>query len=225
MGKILATLKQGFDFIVVDTPPAFDDHVLQAFDESDLLLLLLTPDIPALKNLKITLEMLELLNYPRGKCRVVLNRAAAKVGLSSADIEKTLKCTLFATIPAAHEVPASINRGEPIVTSLPRHPVSQAVLAIARRLCRCDAVRGGCASNPAAGAVASRSAPSSPNVSQRATSADTASSERARPHEPPRASCVGRARSGGRPGAHREGDRCKTGIVTAGPAGSTHSPS
>jgi pilus assembly protein CpaE len=132
VGKILATLKQGFDFIVVDTPPAFDDHVLQAFDESDLLLLLLTPDIPALKNLKITLEMLELLNYSRDKCRVVLNRADAKTGLSASDVEKTLKFSIFATIPAAHEVPAAINRGEPIVTSLPRHPVSQAVLTIAR---------------------------------------------------------------------------------------------
>jgi pilus assembly protein CpaE len=132
VGSILATLKQGFDYIVVDTPPAFDDHVLQAFDESDLLLLLLTPDIPALKNLKITLEMLDLLNYPRDKCRVVLNRAAAKVGLSAKDVEKTLKTPIFATIAAAHEVPASINRGEPIVTSMPRHPASQSVQAIAR---------------------------------------------------------------------------------------------
>jgi pilus assembly protein CpaE len=132
VGRILATLKQSFDYIVVDTPPAFDDHVLQAFDESDLLLLLLTPDMPALKNLKITLEMLDLLNYPREKCRVVLNRAGAKVGLSASDVEKTLKSTIFATIPSSHEVPASINRGEPIVTSMPRHPVSQAVLAMAR---------------------------------------------------------------------------------------------
>jgi pilus assembly protein CpaE len=132
VGRILATLKHGFDYIVVDTPPAFDDHVLQAFDESDLLLLLLTPDIPALKNLKITLEMLELLNYASDKCRVVLNRADAKTGLSAKDVEKTLKKPIFATIAAAHEVPASINRGEPIVTSMPRHPASQAVQAIAR---------------------------------------------------------------------------------------------
>jgi pilus assembly protein CpaE len=132
VGKILTTLKLSFDYVVVDTPPAFDDHVLQAFDESDLLLLVLTPDIPALKNLKITLEMLELLNIPRGKCRVVLNRAEAKVGLSAGDIEKSLGAEIFASIPAAHEVPASINRGEPIVTSLPRHPASQAVLAMAR---------------------------------------------------------------------------------------------
>jgi pilus assembly protein CpaE len=132
VGHILTTLKQSFDYVVVDTPPAFDDHVLQAFDESDLLLLVLTPDVPALKNLKISIEMLELLNYPRDRYRIVLNRAAAKVGLSEADVEKTLKSAIFASVPSAPEVPAAINRGEPIVTSLPRHPVSQALLAIAR---------------------------------------------------------------------------------------------
>jgi len=132
IGKILTTLKLTFDYVIVDTPPAFDDQVLEAFDESDLLLLLVTPDAPALKNLRITLEMLELLNYPRQRSRVVLNRAGANVGITSDAIEKTLKSEIFATIPAAHEVPASINRGQPIVTSVPRHPASEALLALAR---------------------------------------------------------------------------------------------
>jgi pilus assembly protein CpaE len=132
VGHILATLKQSFDYVVVDTPPAFDDHVLQAFDESDLLLLLLTLDIPALKNLKITLETLNLLNFPRDKYRIVLNRADSKVGLTASEVEKTLKSTIAASIPSTHEVPASVNRGEPIVSSQPRHAVSQIFMAIAR---------------------------------------------------------------------------------------------
>lgn len=131
VGKILATLKQCFDYVVVDTPPAFDDHVLQAFDESDLLLLLLTPDIPALKNLKITLETLDLLNFPREKLRIVLNRADSRVGLSASEVEKTLKSKISASIPSTREVPVSINRGEPIVTSQPRSPVSQTILTLA----------------------------------------------------------------------------------------------
>jgi cytochrome P450 len=38
--------------------------------------------IPALKNLKLTLETMELLNYPRDRWRIVMNRADSKVGLS-----------------------------------------------------------------------------------------------------------------------------------------------
>jgi pilus assembly protein CpaE len=132
IGHVLVALKQSFDYVVVDTPPAFDDHVLQAFDESDLLLLLLTLDIPALKNLKVTLETLSLLNFPREKYRIVLNRADSKVGLTPGEVEKTLKSTISASIPSTHEVPASVNRGQPIVASQPRHPVSQIFMAIAR---------------------------------------------------------------------------------------------
>lgn len=133
IGKILATLKHSFDYVVVDTPPAFDDHVLQAFDESDLLLLLLTPTVAALKAAKVTSETLELLNFPREKTRVVVNRENAKVGFSTADIEATLKSEIFASIPTeATEIPASMNRGEPIVTSVPRNPASQAFVSLAR---------------------------------------------------------------------------------------------
>lgn len=132
VGKILATLKHSFDYIVVDTPPGFDDHVLQAFDESDLLLLLLTPTLPALKAAKVTLETLELLNFARDKVRIVVNRENAKVGFSPSDIEETLKSNIFASIPTeATEVPASMNRCEPIVTSLPRNAASQAFVSLA----------------------------------------------------------------------------------------------
>jgi pilus assembly protein CpaE len=138
-GRVLAALRQTFDYVIVDSPPAFDDQVLQAFDESDLILLVLTPDIPALKNLKITLEMLELLNHSRDRFRVVLNRADAKVGLSTSDVEKALKTGISALIPAAPEVAAAINRGEPVVTAHPRHPASQAFMGIATEWVRANA--------------------------------------------------------------------------------------
>lgn len=130
---ILTILKQQYDFVVVDTPPAFDDHVLAAFDQSDLVALLATLDIPALKNLKLTLETLDLLNYPRERWRLVLNRADSKVGLAINEVEKTLKAPIAAQIPSSRDVPASINRGVPIVLDDPRHPVSTAIKTFAER--------------------------------------------------------------------------------------------
>ena len=121
---MLDLLKQQFDFVVVDTPPAFDDHVLAAFDQSDMVALLATLDIPALKNLKLTLETLDLLNYPRERWRLVLNRADSKVGLALSEVEKTLKAPISVQIPSSRDVPASINRGVPIVLDDPKHPVS-----------------------------------------------------------------------------------------------------
>jgi pilus assembly protein CpaE len=127
VSAVLDLLKQQFDFVVVDTPPAFDDHVLAAFDQSDMVALLATLDIPALKNLKLTLETLDLLNYPRERWRLVLNRADSKVGLAVGEVEKTLKAPIVAQIPSSRDVPASINRGVPIVLDDPKHPVSLAI--------------------------------------------------------------------------------------------------
>lgn len=127
VGDILDILRDQFDYLVIDTPPAFDDHVLAAFDRSDVVALIATLDIPALKALKLTLETLDLLNYPREKLRIVMNRSDSKVGLSLTEVQKTLRAPISAHVASSREVPASINRGVPIVLDSPKHPVSQAI--------------------------------------------------------------------------------------------------
>jgi len=132
IGRVLRILKERFDVVVVDTPPAFDDVVLQAFDESDLLLLVANLDVPALKSLKITSETLGLLNHPKDRWRLVLNRADMKVGLTPAEVEKTLDLKITASIPQSNDVPTSINHGKPIALESPKHPVSQAIRRLAQ---------------------------------------------------------------------------------------------
>ena len=90
VGRILGCSRRNFDFVVVDTRPAFDEYVLQAFDETDELLLVTTLDVPTLKNVKIAVETLDLLNFPKPRRRLVLNRADDKVGLSPDEVEGTL---------------------------------------------------------------------------------------------------------------------------------------
>ena len=131
VAELLRVLKTMYDYVVVDSPPAFTDHVLAAFDQNDHFLLVATLDIPALKNLKLTLEMLDLLGYPRERWHLVLNRSDSKVGLSASDVEKTMQMPIAALVPSSREVSASINRGVPIVLELPTHPVSVAIRLLA----------------------------------------------------------------------------------------------
>jgi pilus assembly protein CpaE len=133
VAKLLSIMRDMFDFVIVDTPPAFTDQVLAAFDASDLAILLATLDIPALKNLKLSLETLELLNYPREKIRLILNRADSKVGLDASEVEKTLRAPISALIPSSRAVPAATNRGVPIVTDQPHHAVSLAITGFAEQ--------------------------------------------------------------------------------------------
>lgn len=125
--RILDLLREEFDYVVVDSPPALDDNVLAAFDRSDVIALLATLDIPALKNLKLTLETLDLISFPRDRLKIVLNRADSKVGLALSEVEKTLKAPIVAQIPSSRDVPASTNRGVAIVSDDPKSPVSIAI--------------------------------------------------------------------------------------------------
>ncbi len=134
VSRILVILKQHFDYVIVDTSPAFDEHVLQAFDETDDLLLVATLDVPTLKNVKIAAETLDLLNFPKSRRRLILNRADDKVGLSPEKVESTLDMKIQASIPTSPEVANATNSGEPIMSSNPRHPVSLAVELLANEL-------------------------------------------------------------------------------------------
>lgn len=131
VARVLGLLSESFDYVVVDTPPSFDDQVLQAFDLSDQILLVATPDIPALKNLKVALETLHLLNIGNDHLKLVLNRAQPKVGVTAEEVSASLGMSISANIPSSSDVPASINRGEVIVASDPKHPCSRGIAILA----------------------------------------------------------------------------------------------
>jgi Flp pilus assembly CpaE family ATPase len=132
VGELLGVLRGMYDFVVVDTPAQFSEHVLTAMDVSDHHVLLATPDTPALKNLRIALDMLDLLSYSREVRSVLINRSDSKVGLSPADVEHVVHSRITAQVPSSRNVPISINKGTPIVIATPTHPVSQAITRFAR---------------------------------------------------------------------------------------------
>jgi pilus assembly protein CpaE len=131
IGSILKLLRSAFDYVVIDTPPAFSEPVLGAFDESDWLVMLATLDVPSIKNLKLTLQTMELLHFPKNRIRVVINRSDSKVGLRLPDVEKLLSAPVDATIPSSRSVPLSVNKGSPIMLEEPKGPVAESIRRIA----------------------------------------------------------------------------------------------
>src|SRR5919206_2677816 len=134
IGNILKLLRSAFDYVVIDTPPAFSEPVLAAFDESDWLIMLATLDVPSIKNLRLTLQTMELLHFPKSRIRVVVNRADSKVGLRLPDVEKLLSSPVDTTIPSSRSVPLSVNKGSPILLEEPKGPVSDAIRRVAALL-------------------------------------------------------------------------------------------
>jgi pilus assembly protein CpaE len=139
VGELLSVLRGMYRFVVVDTPAQFSEHVLTAMDASSHHVLITTPDVPAVKNLRVTLDMLDVLSYPKEIRSVVLNRSDSKVGLTPEQLERVVRSPIVAHVPSSRAVPLSINQGTPITIGNPGHPVSQAINRFAEQYLIADA--------------------------------------------------------------------------------------
>jgi pilus assembly protein CpaE len=132
--RVIQTLRRHFDFVVIDTPPGFDDQVLGAFDETDECIIVATLDVPTIKNTKVAIETLDLLNLVPHNRHLVLNRADEEVGLNQGNVEDILGVKVEIALPSSPAVASATNHGQPIVLSKPDHPVSKAIIGLARSL-------------------------------------------------------------------------------------------
>jgi pilus assembly protein CpaE len=131
MVRIVEMLRTFCSFVVIDTPAYFNDVVLGLIEISDDVLLVAGMDIPNIKNVKIGLQTLRLLNTPMEKLRLVLNRANSKVKLDVGEVERTLGIQAQSLIPSDVVVPQAVNKGEPVVLSAPRSGVTQSINQLA----------------------------------------------------------------------------------------------
>jgi len=128
--KIVRLLKESFRYVVIDSPPSFTDHVLAALDESEECVLMTSMDVPSIKNMKLSLQTLNLLGFGRDRIRLILNRADSKVGLTVQAVEKTLGTNVDVSIPSSRDVSVSINRGTPLVVDNPKSPVVSSIFKL-----------------------------------------------------------------------------------------------
>ncbi|MCB1014154.1 MAG: P-loop NTPase [Acidimicrobiales bacterium] len=131
MVTIVETLRSFCSHVVIDTPAYFNDVVLNLIEVSDDVLLVAGMDIPNIKNVKIGLQTLRLLNTPMSKLRLVLNRANSKVKLEVGEVEKTLQVKADSLIPSDVVVPQAVNKGTPVILSAPKAAVSRALEQLA----------------------------------------------------------------------------------------------
>lgn len=132
--KALEVLRHQFAYVIVDTSSALTDIILSIFDVSDKIVLVTTPDIPAIKDARIFFDLVEALNYPRNRVMFVLNRVDKRGGISAANIQDSIKHEVAAQIPLDERVLYSINNGVPIVVSGRNLPIAQAVYDMANKL-------------------------------------------------------------------------------------------
>jgi pilus assembly protein CpaE len=115
IGRLLEVARTSYDVIVVDTSPFFHGPMLATLDQTDELLLVCSLDVPTIKNVRLSLQTLELLSFPTKKVRIVLNRSNSKVGMKESEVETALEQKVRFRIPSDRAVPLAVNRGTPTV--------------------------------------------------------------------------------------------------------------
>jgi pilus assembly protein CpaE len=134
LGRLLEVARESFDVIVVDTSPFFHGPMLATLDRTDELLLLCSLDVPTLKNLRLALQTLDLLSFPKERVRIVLNRSNSKVGMKPNEVEGALGMKVRFEIPSDRAVPLAVNRGNPVVVAEEGADVSKAIKSIAKEM-------------------------------------------------------------------------------------------
>lgn len=125
--KILENLSKISDYTVVDTASYFSDDILNIFRDTDYLCIITSKDTPSIKNLKISLQILDQLKFPRENIFVILNRADSKVGITLEEIEQTIQRKIDIAIPSDRIVPISVNKGVPVILDVPRSSVARSI--------------------------------------------------------------------------------------------------
>jgi pilus assembly protein CpaE len=130
--EVFQVLREMSDFVIVDTPPGFTPEAIVAVDSSTSVCMVAMLDSLSLKNTKLGLETLDLMDYDSAKVRFVLNRADSKVGIDRDDFLSIVGSVPSALVPSDRNVTRSINRGEPIALSDKRSEAAQAYHALAK---------------------------------------------------------------------------------------------
>jgi len=122
--RILEAVRNRFDYVIVDSPPALAETVLVAFDLSDILYVMATLDLPSVRNMSVFLGTLERLKVPTENVRLILNKAETDVGIDIEQVTKLFPQGFESVLPYAKEVSRSINLGMPVMAASPNAEIS-----------------------------------------------------------------------------------------------------
>jgi pilus assembly protein CpaE len=128
---VIEGLRRMFQLVVVDTAPSFDGHTVTVLNESDLAYLVTSLDLPAVKDAKLTMSMIERLRLGDDKVQIVLNRANSKVGFPPDEVAKALGRKAACELPSDVAVPRSLNTGVPVATEAPKSKISRSLTKLA----------------------------------------------------------------------------------------------
>jgi pilus assembly protein CpaE len=130
--KILRFLRRLYHFIIIDTSSYLTDPIISAMDEADLIVLLTTQDIPAIRDTKVFLNLVESFNISKEKILFVLNKSDKRIPITPEKVSESLKHDVKLEIVFDDRtVINSVNRGMPFVLDPKPQPIVRNIIQLA----------------------------------------------------------------------------------------------
>ncbi len=131
-GKVLGYLKQVYAYVIVDAASFLNDATLAVLDSADLVVLVVTQDIPAIKNVRLFLDLANTLGLKRNQICLTMNRYDKRIQVTPERVAENLKQPMAGIIPLDERVVIeAVMRGKPFVLENKTQPSAKAVFALA----------------------------------------------------------------------------------------------
>jgi pilus assembly protein CpaE len=142
ISRLLKAMRRHFQNVVIDGLHDFDDLPLAALDAADAILMLVTPDVLAVRDALRCQKVFRRLGYPDEKLHLVVTRAGRRARLQPPAISDALGLPVAAVI--ADEQPVvdrAIHDGLPLLEQAPRSRVARDVVKLAAQVASPGGVR------------------------------------------------------------------------------------
>jgi len=130
--KVLQFMQQMFSYVVVDTSCILTDIILSAVDLSDIVVLVTTQEIPAIKNSRLILDLLSTMGLGKERIVFAMNRFDKRIAITPERVSENLKHEIAAVVPLDEKVAiTAVNRGVPFMLDNRAQPIGKGILALA----------------------------------------------------------------------------------------------
>jgi pilus assembly protein CpaE len=132
---VITELRRGFDYVIVDSASHLTEFNLEVIELAQRVLVITALTIPAIKDAKLTLKVLESLSVDAESTMLVVNRVDGYADFNQESIEQSLRSPVAVQIPHDPRVIGdAVTRGLPFVTAHPEAEVSRAVRELVARI-------------------------------------------------------------------------------------------
>lgn len=133
--KVLQFMQRIYSYVVVDTSSILTDVTLSAIDLSDIMVIITTQEIPAIKNSRLILDLLSTMGISKNRIMFAMNRFDKRIGITAERVGENLKQEMGAVIPLDEKVAiTAVNRGVPFMLDNKSQPIGRGIFSLAETI-------------------------------------------------------------------------------------------